>query len=58
MAQESSDVETGLLDLSELSLGELAEQDPETFQRPLLEFLRRMDEPSQTISGYNPQRLD
>jgi hypothetical protein len=58
MAQESSEVETGLPDLSGLSFGELAEQDPEAFQRPLLDVLRRIDEPSQTISGYNPQRLD
>ncbi|GAB2617746.1 hypothetical protein Aab01nite_31230 [Paractinoplanes abujensis] len=58
MAQESADVETGLPDLSGLSFGELTEQDPRTFQPSLADFLRRIDEPSQSINGYNPQRLD
>lgn len=58
MTQESSDVETELPDLSGLSLGELTEQDPRAFQRSLFDFLQRIDEPSQTINGYNPQRLD
>ncbi|MBL7254240.1 hypothetical protein [Paractinoplanes lichenicola] len=58
MGQDSPEVETRLLDLSDLSFGELAEQDPEAFRRPLLDFLRRIDQPSQSISGYNPQRLD
>ena len=56
--RQEHDVETGLLDLSGLSVGELARQDPETFRRSLADFLRRFDQPSQSISGYNPQRLD
>ena len=57
MPQEQ-DVESRILDLSRVTFGQLVDQDPEAFDRPLAEFLRRIDEPSQTISGYNPQRLD
>ncbi|MEV6843927.1 hypothetical protein [Actinoplanes sp. NPDC051411] len=55
---QQQEVESGLPDLSGVSFAHLVEEDPGTFERQLAEFLRRIDEPSQTISGYNPQRLD
>lgn len=57
MPQEPA-IETAVRDLSELPLDQLTAQDGDRFADTFEAFLRRIDEPSQSISGYNPQRLD
>jgi len=52
------DVETRLPDLGTLTLGELTGQDEATLAETTRALMARVDEPSQSISGYNPQRLD
>lgn len=54
----SDDVESDLPDLGSLTLAELTEQDDAAIAETLRSLLARIDQPSQSISGYNPQRLD
>jgi hypothetical protein len=51
-------VETGIEDASQVKLAELLQQDSGRFADTLRLLLARADQPSRSISGYNPQRLD
>ncbi|GLI00170.1 hypothetical protein Pa4123_54460 [Phytohabitans aurantiacus] len=54
----SEGIESNLVDLGLASLAELAEIDNHVFGPALEVLLQRVDDPSSSISGYNPQRLD
>lgn len=60
MPQSSVDrgVETEVVDLRDVKLSDLLRQDDSKFLGTLHSFLRRIDQPNRSISGYNPQRLD
>jgi hypothetical protein len=51
-------VEAELVDLGSVSLDDLAGFDGRAFGPALEILLQRVDDPSSSISGYNPQRLD
>jgi hypothetical protein len=51
-------VQTEVEDLSRVKLSELLSQDSARFADTLRLLLSRIDQPSRSISGYNPQRLD
>ncbi len=55
---QDAGVETGVPDLGGLTLAELIKQDDAVFAETLRSLMSRIDQPSQSISGYNPQRLD
>jgi hypothetical protein len=55
---QSADVETGVPDLSGVRLSELLRQDGSRFTDTRRALISRIDQPSRSISGYNPQRLD
>ncbi|MET8149998.1 hypothetical protein ACIBSW_11390 [Actinoplanes sp. NPDC049668] len=56
--QESVGVVTEVEDLSGLKLSELLDQDSSRFADTLRRLRARVGQPSRSISGYNPQRLD
>jgi hypothetical protein len=55
---QDAGVETEVPDLGGLTLAELIKQDDAAFAETLRSLMDRIDQPSQSISGYNPQRLD
>ncbi|BCJ40511.1 hypothetical protein GCM10010168_81550 [Actinoplanes ianthinogenes] len=54
---QDSDVRTEVPDLSRHTLAEVGELDSAALGKTPEALLRRVDQPSQSISGYNPQRL-
>jgi hypothetical protein len=56
--RESAGVETEVEDLSGMKLSELLDQDSSRFADTLRRLRERVGQPSRSISGYNPQRLD
>jgi hypothetical protein len=55
---QGADVKTGVQDLSKTKLSDLLQQDGSRFADTLRTLISRIDQPSRSISGYNPQRLD
>ncbi|GLY07419.1 hypothetical protein Acsp01_77980 [Actinoplanes sp. NBRC 101535] len=55
---QTADVQTEVQDLSAMKLADLQHQDPARFSGTLRRLLSRVEQPSRSISGYNPQRLD
>lgn len=56
--RKSAGVETEVEDLSDMKLSELLDQDSSRFADTLRRLRARVGQPSRSISGYNPQRLD
>ena len=54
---QDSDVRTEVPDLSRHTLAEVDKLDSAALGKTPETLLRRVDEPSKSISGYNPQRL-
>jgi hypothetical protein len=52
------DIESNLVDLSTITLDELASCDESDLAGTVARLLRRIDEPVRHISSYNPQRID
>jgi FXSXX-COOH protein len=53
-----ADLESTLIDLTEVTLAELPEFDSTALAPVISRLLRRVDDPESITSGYNPQRLD
>ncbi|MEO3922294.1 hypothetical protein ACQEVC_37575 [Plantactinospora sp. CA-294935] len=52
------DIDSALVDLTEVSLDELPRYDQRILDPIIRRLLRRVDDPESITSGYNPQRLD
>lgn len=55
---QPADVKTQVKDLTGMRLSDLMRQDDAQFADTLQVLIGRIDQPSRSISGYNPQRLD
>lgn len=56
--QPSADIESDLIDLTELALEVLPSYDERLLTPVLSRLLRRIDDPDSITSGFNPQRFD
>lgn len=52
------DIESDLIDLSEVPLADLPRYDEPALAPVIRRLLRRIDDPDSITSGYNPQRID
>jgi FXSXX-COOH protein len=53
-----ADIESDLIDLTEVTLADLPTYDERVLAPALRRLLRRIDQPDSSVSSYNPQRID
>ncbi|MEH1031446.1 hypothetical protein ACWD6L_04840 [Micromonospora profundi] len=58
MSRSIDDIESDLVDLTEVTLADLPTYDERILAPPMRRLLRRIDDPESITSGYNPQRVD
>lgn len=58
MSQPAADIESDLIDLTEVTLADLPTYDEQVLAPIMRRLLRRIDDPDSITSGYNPQRID
>lgn len=58
MSQPIPDVESDLVDLTEVTLADLPGYDDQLLSPTMRRLLQRVDDPESNIGGYNPQRID
>ena len=58
MTPSTPDIESDLINLSEVPLADLPRYDEPALAPALRRLLRRIDDPDSITSGYNPQRID
>lgn len=54
----TAEIESDLVDLSEVSLADLPALDQQALEPVMGRLLQRVDDPETNVAGYNPQRLD
>lgn len=58
MSHPTPDIDSDLVDLTEVSLADLPTYDDPLLSPTMRRLLRRIDDPDSITSGYNPQRID
>jgi hypothetical protein len=58
MSHPTPDIESDLVDLTEVSLADLPAYDDHLLFPTMRRLLQRIDDPESVTSGYNPQRID
>lgn len=58
MSQPNPDIESDLVDLTEVTLADLPAYDDQLLSPTMRRLLQRIDDPESITSGYNPQRID
>ncbi|MFV2017329.1 hypothetical protein [Micromonospora sp. LOL_023] len=58
MSQSIDDIESDLVDLTEVTLSDLPRYDEQILAATMRRLLQRIDDPESITSGYNPQRID
>ncbi|WP_433788451.1 hypothetical protein [Actinoplanes sp. CA-252034] len=58
MSRSIDDIESDLVDLTEVTLADLPTYDERILAPTMRRLLQRIDDPESITSGYNPQRID
>lgn len=58
MSQPNPDIDSDLVDLTEVTLADLPTYDDQLLSPTMRRLLQRIDDPESITSGYNPQRID